>query len=122
VIEQGFIEFARRRGNKPLFHNPGQYKEDIARKLVGRSVGEWIGKIDGVKAGRIHRKDPNHAWRHYFKTVANELGIDEKTSDAITGHAQTNTARKYGTVSLEKKAAAIRRLPVPGAALVSEAA
>ncbi|MEZ2132864.1 MULTISPECIES: tyrosine-type recombinase/integrase [unclassified Sinorhizobium] len=54
---------------------------------------------------------PNHGWRHTFKTKGNEAGIEEKVLDAICGHAPQSEGRKYGTVSLKAKEAAVKRFP-----------
>jgi len=37
--------------------------------------------------------DPNHGWRHTWRTVALGAGIEERIRDAITGHSVTKVGR-----------------------------
>ena len=39
---------------------------------------------------------PNHGWRHRFKTIGRRCGIDTALLDAIQGHAQANEGGSYG--------------------------
>ena len=54
---------------------------------------------------------PNHGWRHRFKTVGMEAGIDHRILDAIQGHAPGTVGGGYGEVTLRTQAEAISRLP-----------
>jgi integrase len=55
---------------------------------------------------------PNHGWRHRFKTVGMDAGIDHRILDAIQGHAPGDTVGgQYGEVTLNAIADAIRKLP-----------
>jgi K+-transporting ATPase c subunit len=54
---------------------------------------------------------PNHAWRHTFKRIADEVGIPEKMNDAITGHTQATEGRKYGTPNVTAMADALKKFP-----------
>jgi site-specific recombinase XerD len=55
--------------------------------------------------------DPNHGWRHRFKTQVRELGIDARVADAIQGHAARTAGKSYSDVTLKAKKAAIDKLP-----------
>ena len=54
---------------------------------------------------------PNHAWRHTFKARAARVGMDERYSDAITGHAPASTGRSYTTPIPEDLAQAMKSFP-----------
>jgi len=54
---------------------------------------------------------PNHAWRHTFKRIADEIGMPEKMNDAITGHTQATEGRKYGAPSVSAMADALKKFP-----------
>lgn len=54
---------------------------------------------------------PNHGWRHRFKTVGMEAGIDQRILDAIQGHAPRTAGDTYGEVTIPVIARAIARLP-----------
>ena len=71
-------------------------------------IGEWVRKKTGVTDKALQ---PNHAWRHTFKRVADRVGISEKVSDAITGHAPASVGRSYGAPSVDDMAAALAKFP-----------
>ncbi|WP_185984116.1 DUF6538 domain-containing protein [Aureimonas mangrovi] len=54
---------------------------------------------------------PNHGWRHLFKTLGREAGIEDSVLDAICGHAPGSIGGSYGSVSLKAQAAAFERFP-----------
>jgi integrase len=55
--------------------------------------------------------DPQHGWRHSFKTIALGAGIDERIRDAITGHKVTSVGRKYETPPVSMLAEAMIKFP-----------
>jgi site-specific recombinase XerD len=54
---------------------------------------------------------PNHAWRHTFKAQAARVGMDERYSDAITGHTPPSTGRSYTKPIPEDLSEAMRKFP-----------
>jgi integrase len=54
---------------------------------------------------------PNHGWRHRFKTVGIEAGIEHRILDVIQGHSPRSVAEGYGEVTIKTQAAAIAKLP-----------
>lgn len=70
-------------------------------------VGMWVRSL-GVSDAEI---SPNHAWRHTFKTIAARVGIDERYSDAITGHVPATIGRRYTTPTPEDLAGALKKFP-----------
>lgn len=54
---------------------------------------------------------PSHGWRHRFKTVGIEAGIEHRILDAIQGHHPRNVGEGYGEVTIKTQAAAIAKLP-----------
>jgi len=54
---------------------------------------------------------PSHGWRHRFKTVGIEAGIEHRILDAIQGHRPRNAAEGYGEITIKTQAAAIAKLP-----------
>jgi integrase len=116
IIEQGFIELARRVGKGALFFNdstpqrvsadplkPSRRRADTARA----HLGTWVRGL-GVNDPDI---SPNHGWRHLFKRIADESGIPEKMHDAITGHTQATEGRKYGPPSVVAMDEALKKYP-----------
>jgi len=54
---------------------------------------------------------PNHAWRHTFKAQAARVGMDERYSDAITGHTRQQQAGPIPKPIPEDLALAIKKFP-----------
>lgn len=116
LVEQGFPAFVQGAGEGHLFLTPAK-------------DGDVLGPLQGVKNRLAEfarevvtdpRVAPNHGWRHRFKTVGLEAGIDHRILDAIQGHAPRSNGEGYGDVTLRVIAAAIARLPhydVKGSAL-----
>lgn len=106
LVAMGFPAFVE--GCEPghLFVRPGE--------------GEVRGRLRGLKNrlaefARALVPDPNvapnHAWRHRFKTVGRDAGLDSRVVDAIQGHAPTNVSENYGDVSLKAMANAMALIP-----------
>lgn len=74
---------------------------------VAATVGEWI---KGLKVG-AEGVAPNHGWRHRFKTVAIEIGMLTRVSDAIQAHVARTAGEGYGDVALRARHEAIARMP-----------
>lgn len=118
LIEQGFLKMVEEQGPGPLFFDPTQQRVegDGNRhfKKVGERLAAWVRKDVGITDPALQ---PNHAWRHTFKSRSYEVGIEERVADAIQGHAPQTTGRRYGKPSVQVLAEAIAKLPryeVPG--------
>jgi integrase len=107
LIEQGFTAFVAAAPSGHLFLRPSK-------------DGEVRGPLRGLKnrlqefaRETITDKNvaPNHGWRHRFKTVGREAGVDQGVLDAIQGHAPTSVGGRYGDVTLRTIAEAIGKLP-----------
>ncbi|MCA1535037.1 tyrosine-type recombinase/integrase [Bradyrhizobium sp. NBAIM03] len=116
IIAQGFMEMVKRIGKGALFYNdsspqrvstdplkPSRDRADTARA----HLGTWVRGL-GVDDPEL---SPNHAWRHTFKRIADEIGMPEKMNDAITGHTQATEGRKYGAPTVVTMAAALAKFP-----------
>jgi integrase len=118
VREVGFLEFVARSGKGPLFFDPKGRRPGAKKpqpKIVAKNVARWVHKL-GIKVGLQFRKAPNHAWRHLFRTLARDVGIEESVVDAVLGHAAASVGRSYGETRLATAAKAIARIPLPGVA------
>jgi intergrase/recombinase len=116
VMEVGFLEFVRGKRSGPLFFDPKRRRDEAARpqqKIVAKNVAAWVHRL-GLDVGRQHRKDPNHGWRHLFRTLATEVGVPSNVISAIQGHSPGSVGESYGEVSLIAKHRAITLLPLPG--------
>lgn len=112
LVEQGFPAVAQEAGDAPLFYDPAATRKPGAAnrhvKKVGERLAAWVRDEAGVSDPNVQ---PNHGWRHMFKTRAEDAGIPEKVADAIQGHAPASVGRKYGQVSLTSMNAAVNKLP-----------
>jgi integrase len=116
LIEQGFLNFVRDRGNGPLFCNPKEKEDGTSdplnpkrhpAEIVRRRLADWVRKL-GISDDEL---SPMHAWRHTFKARADRAEISERMSDYITGHAQRTVGAKYGAPTVEDMAAALEKFP-----------
>jgi integrase len=110
LVEMGFPAFVMAAPVGHLFLTPA---ED----------GDVLGPLQGVKnrLAEFAREivpdphvQPTHGWRHRFKTICREVGIDPRIRDVIQGHAARTVADDYGDVSIKAMAAALTLFPRQG--------
>jgi integrase len=106
LVEQGFPDFARGAADGPLFLRTSD-DGDVTGPLRGvkNRLAEFAREIVPDK-----NVAPNHGWRHRFKTVGMEAGIDPRILDAIQGQAPRTAGENYGDVTVKTMAAAIGKL------------
>jgi len=94
LIEQGFLEFVDSSFPGPLFHNEarGRGGQEPGHVHVGGKLAKWVRSL-GVRDPNV---DPNHGWRHRFKSLARAVDMREEVFDAIQGHAPASVGRDYG--------------------------
>lgn len=113
LIDQGFIGVAESAGDGPIFYDPTRVlKPGPANrhvKKVGEQLATWVRADIGVTDLGVQ---PNHGWRHLFKSRAVQAGIPERVADAIQGHAPKTVGQAYGVVPLDTKAKAIASMPL----------
>lgn len=95
LIELGLLRFIEDTDAGPLFAK-GSYKRvlDFVRTIVTDK-----------------RVQPNHGWRHRFKSTGRTLGLDPRVVDAIQGHAPRTSGDDYGDVSVVAMARVINAIP-----------
>lgn len=107
LIELGFLDFVASSPEGPLFYSAALDPLKLPAETVSGRLSSWLRKSglapDGVS--------PNHGWRHRFKTLGRDIGLDPRVVDAIQGHAGRTSSDAYGDVSLRAKKSAIDRLP-----------
>ena len=54
---------------------------------------------------------PNHGWRHLFKTLARRAGIEPEVRDALQGHAPRSVGESYGEWPIDVLLRSIELLP-----------
>jgi integrase len=109
LVELAFLQFVAASPSGPLFYSTRQRRGGTtppAQTVSGR-VGGWIRSLRLVS----DEVQPNHGWRHRFKTVGREVGIDGRIMDAIQGHAPRSAGDDYGDVTLRAKERELLKLP-----------
>ncbi len=110
VIEQGFIDEIEKKSG-PLFYNPQRAQIALSDNTQAAKVGEylanWVRKL-GVTDPAVQ---PNHGWRHRFKTLGRRHGMDREVRDVIQGHAPRTEGEGYGITETQVKYDAIKLLP-----------
>jgi len=109
LVELGLLRFVGAAKDGPLFHQTRRRKGSTTwpQGAVAGTVGEWVNSL-GVIEGKVA---PNHAWRHRFKSLARDVGMQARVADAIQDHAARTSGEAYGDVSLKAKLDAILLLP-----------
>jgi integrase len=108
IVSEGFMDFVAQSEPGPLFHNavdPEKYKS--ASVIVSNKLSEWL-RVSGL---RPEGMQPNHAWRHRFKTICRELGGSDRVADAIQGHGSNTAGDDYGDVTIKTRVELISKLP-----------
>ncbi len=114
IVALGFLDFAKSRGQGPLFYDPSRRRTGAKKpqaKIVAKRVANWVHTL-GLEVGKAARKAPNHAWRHFFRTLARDAGVADSVASAILGHRPATVGESYGETRLATMAAAIKRMPL----------
>lgn len=110
LVEQGFPAVAGK-ATGYLFFDPlrrrGGSDENPQSKKVGEFLADWVREI-GVDDPDVQ---PNHGWRHRFKTVSRNVRMDPEIRDRIQGHAPRTEGEGYGDVSPEATLREVSLLP-----------
>ncbi|WP_449396792.1 tyrosine-type recombinase/integrase [Devosia riboflavina] len=106
LVELGFLEFVNKSPEGPLFHSTDADPAKAPAQAVAARVGKWL-QAEGLVPKGVQ---PNHGWRHRFKTLAREAGLDPHVVDSIQGHSGRTASDGYGNVRLGTKLAAIAKL------------
>lgn len=108
LIEQGVLALSNTDDPTPLFYDipeSGGSKVNPLPKQRASKLGLWVRSLG------VTTPQPNHGWRHRFKTVARSVGIPAEERDAIQGHVPRTEGEKYGKQPLENLRAAVEKLP-----------
>ncbi|WP_336978555.1 DUF6538 domain-containing protein [Altererythrobacter fulvus] len=110
LIDQGFVAAISGKDDGPLFYDPDRQRGGSVRgqhKKVGMFLAQWVRDL-GVNDPNVQ---PNHAWRHTFKGICLEAGIEERAADYMQGHASKGQGRKYGSNTIPALANQLAKFP-----------
>ena len=98
LIDQGFLHYVESRKGKCLFYAPERGKGGSAAnpqyKKVGERLARWVRRDVGIADLGI---DPNHAWRHLFRSCLLAGHVQGEVIDRIDGHAPATVGQSYGS-------------------------
>lgn len=110
LLSQGFVK-AVGSATGPIFFDPAKHRGgslgNPQSKKVSERLAKWVRSI-GVDDPTVQ---PNHGWRHRFKTQARLYGMDAEARDAIQGHSRGIEAENYGDNPTLVLARALKKLP-----------
>ncbi|WP_287304371.1 DUF6538 domain-containing protein [Mesorhizobium sp.] len=111
LIADGFLDFVKSKGDGPLFYgkSSGDPEKKHASKGVSTRLAAWI-RENGFTDKRI---DPNHGLRHWFKTHADDVGIQDRMADRLQGHATKTDAGGYYNPELSTMLTALKKIKLP---------
>jgi hypothetical protein len=83
------------KSGKPLFYEPARSRRGEAGhphlQKVAERIAEW------VHSQGIHGPQPNHGWRHRFKSIARDVPMYPDVSNFVVGHRGTSVSERYGS-------------------------
>lgn len=111
LISMGFLDFVQSQPDGPLF-----YETKTDRKEGTNTPAQWAGNalarwIKGELGDAMPKVQPNHAWRHRFKTVGRDAGLDLHYLNVIQGHSDGKAATDYGKTTIKALYREICKVP-----------
>lgn len=105
LIEQGVTKLAKAGDETPLFYREGAGSAvNPASKVRAADIAKWVRSL-GVEAPQ-----PNHGWRHRFKSQAFAVKMDSEAADIAQGHVPRKEAGRYGQRGLPRLRDEIEKL------------
>lgn len=109
LIDRGFADLIKRSTPGYLFVSQREGDEDKPLGLIKAMTNRLREFARETVADT--RVQPNHGWRHRFKTIWREQGLDPRICDAIQGHSSGRVADDYGDVTIKAQAQALAKFP-----------
>ena len=111
IIEQGFLDVVNSAPKQELFYDPmrsrGGKEGNPLHKKTAERLAKWVREL-GVTDRNVQ---PNHAWRHRFKTIGRSVKMDHEARAVIPGHSAKTEGETYGTWTLAALATEIEKMP-----------
>jgi integrase len=92
LVKAGFVDYVKAQSGPRIF--PGLKANKAGREGANASI--WFGKFLREKCEITDPRKVFHSFRHLFKDVLREHGVQEQVSDALTGHTNGSVGRTYG--------------------------
>lgn len=102
LVAEGFLAFVEKVGTEQLF--PQACLDKQGRRMrpkdgkpndrKAHALGSWVRSTVGIVDETL---DPNHAWRHRFRTMAEMAGLATVATDRMVGHSDGHMRNTYLT-------------------------
>lgn len=110
--EMGLVTTIQSLPDGPIFYSTEHKRkaaDPVARaRNAGTKVLLWIRDDLKITDPRIQ---PNHGWRHRFKTIARDSGLAHEYMDVIQGHEDGRAASDYGETTIKALWREMQKLP-----------
>lgn len=92
---EGFMDYlASLPAKSPLFPSVRPDKFGARKGTATKTHGRWVRRTVGITD---NRKDPAHAWRHYFEDRGRRASLQQPVIDGLLGHKNpANESENYG--------------------------
>lgn len=109
LLEMGFHELGDEADDTPVFYDPDKRRSGTTENHYPRKVAEHV--ATWVRSLGVEGVQPNHGWRHRFKTLSRSVRMSEGAANVLQGHAAKDVASQYGEWTLGTLRAEIQKLP-----------
>ncbi|AMM17827.1 hypothetical protein AX768_27130 [Burkholderia sp. PAMC 28687] len=92
LLDLGFLKYVASQKGARLF--PAMVPDKFGRETS--KFSSWFPKYLRAHCPAIDNKKSFHSFRHLFKDICREHGIDKGVRDAIQGHSEGDAAGDYG--------------------------
>lgn len=93
LLDCGFLDYVES-ARPRRFVFPGL--KPNPRDKLGGYFSNWFSGYLRHQVGITDKRKVLHSFRHSFKDICRNVGIDEAVHDALTGHTAPGAGRKYG--------------------------
>lgn len=111
LLEQGLLKYAKMRGKRPLFYDPGRSRGGKSAnpqyQKAAERLASWVREL-GVDDENVA---PYHGWRHRFSTLARAVDMNTDVQNIIQGHAGEKDSSNYGDAWIETAKREISKIP-----------
>jgi integrase len=115
LIDAGFLQYVAKQTGERLF--PALVADKFGRETSAFS--RWFGAYLRNTCGISDKRKTFHSYRHAFKEIMREVGVQEDVSDALSGHTNGAVSRNYGSAfyPIRPLVEAMTKYRVPGVTL-----
>lgn len=108
LLALGFIDYRNSlTASGRLFPKLEEHPDNGYGHAVGKAWAKYLKEVVKLDS----QASPSHGFRHAFKTLCREVGIETAVSDWITGHAAPNVGATYGSNPLCRMASELEKFP-----------